>query len=109
MEYSIWQNNLTSKVNPKALHMTLKNYHMEYSIWLEIVTTWSTPWGLYFLPHGVLHMENLELTFYPLDSKLITLLTISNHRGGLFTEGLFVEGFFAIGLLGRGLFPGKLF
>ena len=38
MEYSIWQKNLSSKVNPKALHITPKNNHMEYSMWHEIVT-----------------------------------------------------------------------
>ena len=31
----------------------------------EIMSTWSTPWGLYFMPHRVLHLVNLELTFYP--------------------------------------------
>ena len=38
---------------------------MEYSICLEIVTTWSTPWCLYVMLHGVLPMANLELIFYP--------------------------------------------
>ena len=45
MEYSIWQQILTSVMNPKALHMAPKNDHMEYSMWYDIVTTWSTPYG----------------------------------------------------------------
>ena len=66
MEYSIWQWKLTSVLIPKVLHMAPKNDQMEYSMWHEIVTTWSTPWGLFFMPHGVLHMANLESIFYPL-------------------------------------------
>ena len=45
MEYSIWQKNLSSKVNPKALHITPKNYHMEYSMGPLFLATWSTPYG----------------------------------------------------------------
>ena len=32
-------------MNLKALHMAPKNDHMEYSMWYDIVTTWSTPYG----------------------------------------------------------------
>ena len=49
--------------------MAPKTDHMEYSKWHEIVTTWSTPWGLFFMPNGVLHMANLESIFYPLGSE----------------------------------------
>ena len=65
MEYYIWQQILTSMMNPKALYMAPKNDHMEYSMWHEIVITWSTPCGLFFMPHGVLHMAKLESIFYP--------------------------------------------
>ena len=42
---------------------------MEYFMWYEIVTTWSTPLGLYFTPYGVLHMVKLEFPFYSIFSK----------------------------------------
>ena len=50
-------------VNPKALHMETFYDHKVYSMWYELVTTWSTPRGLYFMPHGVLHMVYMELTW----------------------------------------------
>ena len=65
MEYSIWQWKVTSVVIPKVLHMAPKYDQIEYSMWHEIVTTWSTPWGLFFMQHRVLHMANLESIFYP--------------------------------------------
>ena len=43
-------------MNPKVLHMAPKNDHMEYSMWHEIVTTWSTPYDIKKQPYGVLHV-----------------------------------------------------
>ena len=43
---------LTSVVNPKALHMAKKNDHMEYSMRHEIVTTWKL--------HGVAKISLVE-------------------------------------------------
>ena len=37
-----------------VLHMALNYCHMEYSMWHEIVTSWSTPWGYKNKSCGVL-------------------------------------------------------
>ena len=36
---------------------------VEYSIWSLFDAIWSTPYGHYLLPYGVLHMVTVEFTF----------------------------------------------
>ena len=64
--------------------MALNYCHMEYSIWRFSGAIWSslqltlisitkvvrcTPYGCFFMPHEVLHMEKLESIFYSLLSR----------------------------------------
>ena len=59
MEYSIWS--FLGAIWSTLGINTEVNFHchMEYSMWLLFDAIWSTPSGHYFMPHGVLHMEEI--------------------------------------------------
>ena len=51
----MWEYQLHSPQWPYGvLHMARNSDHMEYSIWHQKVTIWSTPCGAFLMPYGVL-------------------------------------------------------